>query len=430
MAPIIEMVHGREILDSRGHPTVAAEVRLSDGSVGYAAVPSGASTGTYEAVELRDGGTRFLGMGVSKAVDNINTVIASAVSDMNASEQTTIDQKMIDLDGTPNKANLGANAILAVSLANAYAAAASHQMPLFCYLSGSEDRYVLPVPMMNILNGGEHADNNIDIQEFMILPVQFKKFSEALQAGVEIFHALKSVLKQQGLNTAVGDEGGFAPNLPNNHAALETILEAIDKAGFNPGSDIYLGLDVASTEFYRENKYHFSSENKFFDSGEFVDYLEKLVANYPIITIEDGMAENDWEGWKELTKRIGDKCQLVGDDLFVTNQAILKEGINNNVANSILIKPNQIGTLTETFNAVDLAVANHYTTIISHRSGETSDSTIADISLNANISQIKTGSLCRSDRVEKYNQLLRIESILGEQSNYLGVNAFNPILDL
>ena len=426
---MISSIRAIQILDSRGNPTVASVVELDSGHIGRAAVPSGASTGSKEAVELRDGNqSEYLGKSVHNAVTNINTEIQDALLGQNVTDQETIDNIMIELDGTDNKSRLGANALLAVSLASAHAGAAYNKQELFQYLSNGN--YSFPVPMMNILNGGEHADNNIDIQEFMILPVQFKKFSEALKAGVEIFHALKSVLKQQGLNTAVGDEGGFAPNLPNNHAALETILEAIDKAGFNPGSDIYLGLDVASTEFYRENKYHFSSENKFFDSGEFVDYLEKLVANYPIITIEDGMAENDWEGWKDLTKRIGDKCQLVGDDLFVTNQAILKEGINNNVANSILIKPNQIGTLTETFDAVDLAVANHYTTIISHRSGETSDSTIADISLNSNISQIKTGSLCRSDRVEKYNQLLRIESILGEQSNYLGVNAFNPILDL
>ena len=426
---IISSIKAIQILDSRGNPTVEAVVELESGHIGRASVPSGASTGSKEAVELRDGNqSEYLGKSVHQAVANINTEIQDALLGQNVTDQVTVDNIMIKLDGTDNKSRLGANALLAVSLASAHAAASYNEKELFQYLSNGN--YSFPLPMMNILNGGEHADNNIDIQEFMILPVQFKKFSEALQAGVEIFHALKSVLKQQGLNTAVGDEGGFAPNLPSNHAALETILEAIHKAGFNAGSDIYLGLDVASTEFYRENKYHFSSENKFFDSGEFVDYLEQLVANYPIITIEDGMAENDWEGWQELTKRLGNKCQLVGDDLFVTNQAILKEGINNMVANSILIKPNQIGTLTETFAAVDLAVANHYTTIISHRSGETSDSTIADISLSSNISQIKTGSLCRSDRIEKYNQLLRIESILGEQSNYLGVKAFAPILDL
>ena len=425
----ISSIRAIQILDSRGNPTVEAVVELESGSMGRASVPSGASTGSNEAVELRDGNqSEYLGKSVHKAVTNINTEIQDALLGQMVTEQATIDNIMIELDGTDNKSRLGANALLAVSLASAHAAAAYNKQELFQYLSNGN--YSFPVPMMNILNGGEHADNNIDIQEFMILPVQFKKFREALQAGVEIFHALKSVLKQQGLNTAVGDEGGFAPNLPNNHAALETILEAIHKAGFNAGSDIYLGLDVASTEFYREKKYHFSSENKSFDSVEFVDYLEKLVANYPIITIEDGMAEDDWEGWEELTKRLGNKCQLVGDDLFVTNEAILKEGITKKVANSILIKPNQIGTLTETFAAVELAVANHYTTIISHRSGETSDSTIADISLNPSISQIKTGSLCRSDRIEKYNQLLRIESILGEQSNYLGVKAFNPILDL
>ena len=426
---MISSIKAIQILDSRGNPTVEAVVELESGHIGRASVPSGASTGSKEAVELRDGNqSEYLGKIVQKSVTNINTEIQDALLGQNVTDQVTVDNTMIKLDGTDNKSRLGANALLAVSLASAHAAASYNEKELFQYLSNGN--YSFPLPMMNILNGGEHADNNIDIQEFMILPVQFEEFSEALQAGVEIFHALKSVLKQQGLNTAVGDEGGFAPNLPSNHAALETILEAIHKAGFNAGSDIYLGLDVASTEFYRENKYHFSSENKFFDSGEFVDYLEQLVANYPIITIEDGMAENDWEGWQELTKRLGNKCQLVGDDLFVTNQAILKEGINNMVANSILIKPNQIGTLTETFAAVDLAVANHYTTIISHRSGETSDSTIADISLSSNISQIKTGSLCRSDRIEKYNQLLRIESILGEQSNYLGVKAFAPILDL
>jgi len=426
---MISSIKAIQILDSRGNPTVEAVVELESGHIGRASVPSGASTGSKEAVELRDGNqSEYLGKSVHQAVTNINTEIQDALLGQNVTDQVTVDNIMIKLDGTDNKSRLGANALLAVSLASAHAAASYNEKELFQYLSNGN--YSFPLPMMNILNGGEHADNNIDIQEFMILPVQFEEFSEALQAGVEIFHALKSVLKQQGLNTAVGDEGGFAPSLPSNHAALETILEAIHKAGFNAGSDIYLGLDVASTEFYRENKYHFSSENKFFDSGEFVDYLEQLVANYPIITIEDGMAENDWEGWQELTKRLGNKCQLVGDDLFVTNQAILKEGINNMVANSILIKPNQIGTLTETFAAVDLAVANHYTTIISHRSGETSDSTIADISLSSNISQIKTGSLCRSDRIEKYNQLLRIESILGEQSNYLGVKAFAPILDL
>ena len=425
----ISSIRAIQILDSRGNPTVEAVVELESGSMGRASVPSGASTGSKEAVELRDGNqSEYLGKSVHKAVTNINTEIQDALLGQMVTEQATIDNIMIELDGTDNKSRLGANALLAVSLASAHAAAAYNKQELFQYLSNGN--YSFPVPMMNILNGGEHADNNIDIQEFMILPVQFTKFSEALQAGVEIFHALKSVLKQQGLNTAVGDEGGFAPNLPSNHAALETILEAIHKAGFNAGSDIYLGLDVASTEFYNEQKYHFLSENKFFDSGEFVNYLDKLVANYPIITIEDGMAENDWEGWKELTKRLGNKCQLVGDDLFVTNQAILQEGITKKVANSILIKPNQIGTLTETFAAVELAVANGYTTIISHRSGETSDSTIADISLNPNISQIKTGSLCRSDRIEKYNQLLRIESILGEQASYLGVNAFDPVLDL
>jgi enolase len=335
---------------------------------------------------------------------------------------------MIELDGTENRSRLGANAVLAVSLASAHASAANDNKALFQHFS--DDQYTFPVPMMNILNGGEHADNNIDIQEFMILPVRFNLFSEALRAGVEIFHSLKSVLQSKGLKTDVGDEGGFAPNLPSNELALETIIEAIDNVGLTAGQDVYLGLDVASSEFYKDGNYHLSSENKIFDSTQFADYLKDLVSNYPIISIEDGLAENDWDGWEDLTNKLGNHCQLVGDDLFVTNQTILQKGIDSGIANSILIKPNQIGTLTETFAAIELAVSNNYTTVISHRSGETADSTIADLSIHKDISQIKTGSLCRTDRVEKYNQLLRIESILGDQSRYLGVEAFKPILDL
>ena len=425
----ITSIHSIQILDSRGNPTVEATVELENGAIGRASVPSGASTGSREAVELRDRDqNKYLGKGVQEAVKNINTEIQSALLGQSIEDQKRIDQLMIDLDGTENKSRLGANAILAVSLASAHAAAAHNKNELFQHFA--DGNYTFPVPMMNILNGGEHADNNIDIQEFMILPVRFNLFSDALMAGVEIFHALKSVLQSNGLNTAVGDEGGFAPNLPSNKAALETILEAIEKVGLTAGTDVYLGLDVASSEFYKDHKYHLSSENKVFDANQFIDYLQDLVANYPIISIEDGLAENDWDGWRELTNRLGDSCQLVGDDLFVTNPSILQKGINTEVANSVLIKPNQIGTLTETFAAIELAVSNNYTTVISHRSGETSDSTIADLSIHKDISQIKTGSLCRSDRVEKYNQLLRIESILGESSNFLGIEAFKPVIDL
>ncbi|MDB3990861.1 phosphopyruvate hydratase [Gammaproteobacteria bacterium] len=425
MSEIIS-VKSIQVLDSRGNPTVEAEVSLNDGTTGRASVPSGASTGSREAVELRDEIKEiYLGKGVSTAVENINTEIQSALLNLDIFDQQKIDQTMIELDGTENKSRLGANAILAVSLACIKAASASRKTHLFEYLS--EGPYSFPVPMMNIINGGEHANNNIDIQEFMILPVNFNRFSDALRAGVEIFHSLKDVLDKKGMSTAVGDEGGFAPNLESNVAAIETIIEAIESRGYEAGNDILIGLDVASTEFYREGKYHLSSEGKSFDSSGFVEYLTQMVNDYPIITVEDGMAEDDWEGWKLLTDAIGEKVQLVGDDLFVTNPSILKRGIDQKVANSILIKPNQIGTLTETLEAVSLAAKNGYTSVISHRSGETSDYTIADISMRPEISQIKTGSLCRSDRIEKYNQLLRIESIVGDQADYPGRKAFNQL---
>ena len=415
-----------QVLDSRGNPTVEAEVTLKDGTSGRASVPSGASTGSREAVELRDGNNEiYLGKGVLAAVENINSEIQAALTGQDIYDQSSIDQIMIDLDGTENKSRLGANAILAVSLACIKAAAASKKTDLFQYLS--DGPYSFPVPMMNIINGGEHANNNIDIQEFMILPVNFERFSDALRAGVEIFHSLKDVLDKKGMTTAVGDEGGFAPNLKNNVAAIETIIEAIESKGYEAGNDILIGLDVASTEFYRDGKYHLSSEDKSFDSAQFVDYLTQMVDHYPIITIEDGMSEDDWDGWKLLSDAIGEKVQLVGDDLFVTNPTILKQGIDQGIANSILIKPNQIGTLTETLEAVSIANRNGYTSVISHRSGETSDYTIADISMNPKISQIKTGSLCRSDRIEKYNQLLRIESIVGDQAEYPGKKAFNQL---
>ena len=426
MSEIIS-VKAIQVLDSRGNPTVEAEVTLKDGATGLASVPSGASTGSREAVELRDGDKDiYLGKGVSAAVKNINSEIQSALKNQDIYDQKKIDQIMIDLDGTENKSRLGANAILAVSLACIKAAAASKGMRLFKHLSPGP--YSFPVPMMNIINGGEHANNNIDIQEFMILPVNFDRFSDALRAGVEIFHSLKDVLHEKGMSTAVGDEGGFAPNLENNKAAIEIIIEAIESRGYQAGSDIFIGLDVASTEFYRDGEYHLSSEGQSFDSSEFVNYLSQMVDEYPIITIEDGMAEDDWDGWKLLSDAIAKKVQLVGDDLFVTNPSILKKGIDRGIANSILIKPNQIGTLSETLEAVSLANKNGYASVISHRSGETSDSTIADISMNPQISQIKTGSLCRSDRIEKYNQLLRIESIVGDEAEYLGKKAFNQLI--
>jgi enolase len=420
----ISQIHAREILDSRGNPTLEAEVTLSDGSLGRAAVPSGASTGSREAVELRDGDkARYLGKGVKNAVANVNGAIAQALKGFDASDQVGLDHKLIALDGSPNKSRLGANALLGVSLANAHAVAASQKIPLWKYLAGSQAPS-LPVPMMNIVNGGAHADNNVDMQEFMVLPVGLPNFAESLRAGVEIFHALKSVLKAKGLNTAVGDEGGFAPDLKSNEQAIETILEAIAKTGYAAGKDVYLGLDVASSEFYKDGAYRLDGEGKTLSSGQLIDFYADWCAKYPIITIEDGMAEGDWDGWKALTDRLGNKIQLVGDDLFVTNTAIFKQGIERHIANAILIKVNQIGTLTETLEAIAMAAAANYASIVSHRSGETEDTTIADISVATTATQIKTGSLCRSDRVAKYNQLLRIEEALGVQARYAGRAAF------
>ncbi|MBS0228731.1 MAG: phosphopyruvate hydratase [Proteobacteria bacterium] len=422
----ITSIHAREILDSRGNPTLEAEVLLADGSSGRAAVPSGASTGSKEAVELRDGDkTRYLGKGVTKAVANVNGVIADSLRGLDAADQAALDARMIDLDGTENKGRLGANALLGVSLAAAHAVAASRKQALWQYLAGMTGATpALPVPMMNIINGGAHADNNVDLQEFMVLPVGFDSFSEALRSGTEIFHALKSVLKARGLSTAVGDEGGFAPDLRSNEEALETILEAIGKAGYKAGEDVLLGLDVASSEFFENGKYNLTGEGKRLTSEQFVDFLANWCAQYPIVTIEDGMAENDWDGWKQLTDRLGGKVQLVGDDLFVTNPCIFKDGIARGVGNAILIKVNQIGTLSETLEAIAMANAAKYAAIVSHRSGETEDTTIADIAVATTATQIKTGSLCRSDRVAKYNQLLRIEQQLGSAARYAGRDAF------
>ncbi len=419
----IKDVRGREILDSRGNPTVEADVELSDGSKARAAVPSGASTGTREAVELRDGDkARYLGKGVIKAVANVNGELRDALLATEFADQRAVDQCMIDLDGTDNKGRLGANALLAISLAVARAAAVSDGVSLFRHLGSGT---TMPLPMMNIINGGAHADNSVDIQEFMILPVGAPSFAEALRHGTEIFHALKSVLKGQGLNTAVGDEGGFAPDLPSNRAALDTIMTAIEKAGFKAGRDILLGLDVASSEFYTNGEYRLESEGRSFDAAGFSAFLAELADAYPIITIEDGMDESDWAGWKLLTDAIGDRVQLVGDDLFVTNTAILERGINEKIANAILIKPNQIGTLSETLDAITMAGEAGYAAVISHRSGETSDSTIADIAVGTPATQIKTGSLSRSDRIAKYNQLLRIEEELGAEAGYAGRAAFS-----
>ena len=416
-------VHGREILDSRGNPTVEADVRLESGAFGRAAAPSGASTGSREAVELRDGdSSRYRGRGVLQAVAHVNGTIREALLGQDGTQQAVIDSQLKALDGTANKSALGANAILAVSLATAHAAACEADIPLFRYLS--PDRVEMPVPMMNIINGGVHADNSVDIQEFMILPVGADSFSTALRYGSEVFHALKAVLKQAGLSTAVGDEGGFALNLPSNAAALETIMEAVNIAGFSPGTDIYLGLDVASSEFYRNGVYHLESEGKQFQAAQFADYLADLVGQFPIISIEDGMSEDDWDGWGYLTRELGSRIQVVGDDLFVTNTEILSKGIQENIANAILIKPNQIGTLTETLEAITMAVDAGYAAVVSHRSGETSDSTIADIAVGTAATQIKTGSLCRSDRMAKYNQLLRIEELLGTEARYAGRSAF------
>ena len=421
-------IRGREIIDSRGNPTVEADVVLSSGVVGRAAVPSGASTGSREAVELRDGDKqRYLGKGVKKAVANVNGELKAALLGRDVTDQAGLDEVMLKLDGTDNKSRLGANALLAISLAAGHAAAKSQGQSLFRYLGkakyGKASR-TLPVPMMNIINGGAHADNSVDIQEFMILPVGAPTLSEALRYGAEVFHTLKKVLHERKLATSVGDEGGFAPDLPSNEAALEVILEAIERAGYKAGRQIFLGLDVASTEFYHDGIYNLESEGGKFNAAQFADYLEGLVGRYPIVTIEDGMAEGDWSGWALLTQRLGKKVQLVGDDLFVTNTKILKEGIDKNIANSILIKPNQIGTLSETLAAIEMAADAGYSAVVSHRSGETEDSTIADIAVATRATQIKTGSMSRSDRIAKYNQLLRIEAELGAEALYAGVEAF------
>ena len=423
MSKIID-VRGREILDSRGNPTVEADVILESGIIGRAAVPSGASTGQREAVELRDGDkSRYLGKGVLKAVEAVNGVLGDAVIDMDASDQQAIDAKLIEVDGTENKSRLGANALLAISMATARAAALDADLPLYKSLGG-EEAVTMPVPMMNIINGGSHADNSVDFQEFMIIPVGASSISEAVRYGAEVFHALKDVLNARGLSTAVGDEGGFAPDLPSNEAAIEVILEAIANAGFEAGKDIMLGLDTASSEFFKDGKYVLASEGRSLSSEQLVALFESWVNKYPIITIEDGMDENDWDGWKLLTDRIGDRVQLVGDDLFVTNTKILEQGISKNIANSILIKVNQIGTLTETLEAIRMAKDAGYTAVISHRSGETEDTTIADLAVATSAGQIKTGSLSRSDRVAKYNQLIRIEAELGELATYPGMKAF------
>ena len=424
----IEQVWAREIMDSRGNPTIEAEVILEDGTQGRAAVPSGASTGENEAVELRDGDKgRYLGKGVLTAVNNVNDIISRELEGLDCLDQTLIDQTMIDLDGTETKSKLGANALLAVSLANARAAAAFQEMPLYRYIGGTNAK-TLPVPMMNILNGGAHADNNVDFQEFMVMPVGAESFTEALRCGAEIFHNLKNVLKSRGYSTSVGDEGGFAPNLKSNDEAVETILEAIDIAGYKAGDDVMIALDPASSEFFRDGKYIFKkSDNRELTSEEMASFWADWCGKYPIISIEDGMAENDWDGWINLTGKVGKTVQLVGDDLFVTNTKFLQKGIETGAANSILIKVNQIGTLTETLDAIELARTNNMTAVISHRSGETEDSFIADLAVATNAGQIKTGSLCRSDRIAKYNQLLRIEEDLGDSAKYLGRKAFYQI---
>ena len=421
---IISAVYAREILDSRGNPTVEVEVWLDDGSMGRAAVPSGASTGAYEAVELRDGDkTRYLGKGVVKAVDNVNDVIAEALIGLDPIRQVEIDNMLVRLDGTPNKTNLGANAILGVSMAVAKAAAASLDIPLYLYLGGINVRE-LPVPMMNILNGGAHADNNVDIQEFMVMPVGASSFAEALRMNVEIYHKLKDVLKERGLSTAIGDEGGFAPNLSSNEEALKVIVSAIEKAGYKSGSEVVLALDIAASEIYKGGKYHLAGEGLVKTSAQMVEYYAGLCAKYPIVSIEDGLDEDDWKGWALLTRKLGDKVQLVGDDLFVTNSERLGKGIDEGVGNSILIKVNQIGTLTETFATIEKAKRAGYTCVISHRSGETEDTTIADIAVAVNAGQIKTGAPARTDRVAKYNQLLRIEEDLASAAEYKGINVF------
>ncbi|WP_028311419.1 phosphopyruvate hydratase [Derxia gummosa] len=423
MSTIVDII-GREVIDSRGNPTVECDVLLESGALGRASVPSGASTGSREAIELRDGDkSRFLGKGVLKAVDNVNTEIAEAIIGLDASEQAFLDKTLIDLDGTENKSRLGANAMLAVSMAVAKAAAEDSGLPLYRYFGGS-GAMALPVPMMNIINGGAHADNNLDLQEFMILPVGATSFREAIRTGAEVFHSLKKLLHDKGLNTAVGDEGGFAPSLTSHEEAIKIIIEAIQRAGYEPGSQVALGLDCASSEFYKDGVYHLEGEGLKLSAADWTNMLATWVDKYPIITIEDGMAENDWDGWAHLTKELGKKVQLVGDDLFVTNTKILKEGIEKGIANSILIKINQIGTLTETFAAIEMAKRANYTAVVSHRSGETEDATIADIAVGTNALQIKTGSMSRSDRMAKYNQLLRIEEDLGDVASYPGRSAF------
>ncbi len=426
---VIADIYAREILDSRGNPTIEVECILDDGTIQTAGIPSGASTGAFEAVELRDGDkSRYLGKGVLKAVDNVNDVIAPELEGLLAADQTLIDQIMIDLDGTPNKAKLGANAILGVSLSVAKAAAEAAALPIFQYIGGPNAK-TLPVPMMNILNGGSHADNNVDIQEFMIMPVGAKNYTEGLRMGTEIYHSLKAVLKAKGLATGVGDEGGFAPNLPSNEEALKVILEAIEKAGYKAGEDILLALDVAASEIYDKEKkvYKLTSENKELTSTQMIDYYEDLINRYPIISIEDGLDEEDWDAWKEMTARLGSKIQIVGDDLFVTNTERLARGIEEKAANSILIKLNQIGTLTETLETIEMAKRAGFTCVISHRSGETDESIIADLAVAVNSGQIKTGAPCRIDRVAKYNQLLRIDEMLGDLGDYLGADAFYNI---
>ncbi|WP_029527707.1 phosphopyruvate hydratase [Polaromonas glacialis] len=425
---LITGLRGLEILDSRGNPTVAAEVTLACGARGYAAAPSGASTGSREAIELRDGDAkRYGGKGVQRAVGHVNGELRTVLLGTDSTDQAALDARLIQLDGTAGKSRLGANALLAVSLATARAAAASKGVPLYRHL-GLQQQFTLPVPMMNIINGGAHADNNVDIQEFMILPIAAPSFAEGLRWGAEVFHALKSQLKAAGMATSVGDEGGFAPNLPSNTAALDVILQAIETAGFRPGRDIWLGLDAASTEFFEDGRYVLASEGQRFDSDQFVDWLAGLVRQYPILSIEDGMAEDDWVGWKLLTDKVGNQVQLVGDDLFVTDAATLGKGIAGGVANAILIKPNQIGTLTETLDAIALATESGYAAVVSHRSGETEDTTIADLAVGTTATQIKTGSLCRSDRVAKYNRLLVIEDELGGAGSYAGLAAFKRFI--
>ena len=423
----IKSIKGRQIFDSRGNPTVEVEVGLADGSVGCAAVPSGASTGSHEAVELRDGdSSAFRGLGVSKAVNNIREIIAPAIIGMSAVDQVAIDQKMIGLDGTPSKSKLGANAILGVSLAVAHAAANSQGMPLYRYLGGEAAR-LLPVPLMNIVNGGKHAEDSVDLQEFMVLPVGARNFAHALQIGTEVYHSLKKVLKSRGANTSVGDEGGFAPRLATNREAVEVILSAIEAAGYKPGKECYIALDPASTEFYKDGKYVLAKEGVSYTSAEMVDYYSKLVSEYPIISIEDGMAEDDWEGWKLLRQKLGDKVQLVGDDLYTTNRERLSRGIAENASNSILIKLNQIGTLTETLAVMEMAKKAGWTSVVSHRSGETEDTTISDLAVAMNTGEIKAGAPCRSERVAKYNRLLRIEEELGKRAMYAGEGAFRNL---